>query len=249
MFDGVGTSRDEEAVRRGAKSLLLGTLLGCMGVCGVTAGVLLAAAPPEPVSAHEVEPLPFELVAEVEPVPNIQAPPPPPRRSAAREEDPSEPTIPQPDDLQSEPQALAETVSTVVAAEASGTADGDPLGEDGGLDGGVLNGTGEACPNGDCAVGGRRVVSVHHTEVQVLRRIPPRYPDAARDLELEEVRCVARITINERGVPEAVAIVDCPQAFHAETERALLKWRFRPATVEGETTAAQFVLRVNYRLR
>ena len=88
----------------------------------------------------------------------------------------------------------------------------------------------------------------HHSELEVRQRKQPTYPEAARELNLGDQRCKARVFIDERGVPYDVIVEACPQAFHSETKRALLQWRWYSPRDGREKVKAQTIIAVTYKL-
>lgn len=244
MFEGVGRSRDELAARRSAQSLVATSLLGFTGACLVGVVMLVQVEPPETAPLDDD---PF-IVAILDPAvvdePELKAPPPPMKKGSTEEDKPDER---EPDSEPVDPKPLTEKVEREPAASAGGTPDGEEDGDPNGMVGGKRNGTGDE-PCDDCG-GTGGVLTLHHTDVQVVRRVSPVYPEIARPLGLPTSRCKAMVTIDERGRPTRVTVSDCPEEFYDETVRSLMRWKFRPAKVEGMPTKAQFLLHVNYKLR
>jgi protein TonB len=79
--------------------------------------------------------------------------------------------------------------------------------------------------------------------------LQPPYPTAEQRLE-REGRVVIRITIGADGrVKEAQRVSATSDAFYQATERhARARWRFRPATVDGQAVEASKTLTVVFRL-
>ena len=81
----------------------------------------------------------------------------------------------------------------------------------------------------------------HQRELELKRRARLSYPEAAR--KLGEQRCLARVSIDETGVPYDVAVEGCIRLLHAAVRGALLRWRWYPPKngrdfVEAKTTVA-----------
>ncbi|MCO4743978.1 MAG: energy transducer TonB [Proteobacteria bacterium] len=246
MFEGVGRSRDEEAGRRSAQSLLATILLGFVGACAVGAVVIGTAGPPVE-EVVELDEFTVELAVVETPEVELRAPAPPKARRAAEQDVPVDtPTTPEPDDVV-EVQELRDEVRTEVAA-GGGTPEGDPDGDPTGTNTGTTGGSGTADCGENCGSSSGPMV-LHHSEVQAKRRVAPDYPDQARDMDLGDVSCKVRVTINERGRPVAVGVEACPSVFHDSARKALMKWSFYPAKVGGETVPAQFMLNIRYKLR
>jgi serine/threonine protein kinase len=100
--------------------------------------------------------------------------------------------------------------------------------------------------------GHRAVVSdvkvFHQTELRVKSRSDLRYPTAARALNLGDHRCLAKVFIDEKGVPYDVIVESCPRAFFEDTRRAILAWRWYPPTDGVEACKALTTIAVNYKL-
>jgi len=90
---------------------------------------------------------------------------------------------------------------------------------------------------------------MHHSDVRKKRMVEPRYPEAARTMNLGDVSCKVRMYIDETGTPIRLDFEQCPKVFHASARDALMKWRFYPARdPNGKKTKAQFILKIKYRL-
>ena len=94
----------------------------------------------------------------------------------------------------------------------------------GGVVGGVIGGQ----------LGGTGLTAVHHSQAKVKRRVDPKMPQAAQDLGLKTSRCVATISVDEKGKPFDVKVADCPNIFHQEIRKAALATRFYPHKVNGK---------------
>lgn len=75
-------------------------------------------------------------------------------------------------------------------------------------------------------------------DVRIRRNPPPRYPDAAKWLNLGDQRCVAAVAIDEKGVPSDVKISACPKVFWEGTRQALLRWRWYGVPEPGQVGIA-----------
>ncbi len=70
------------------------------------------------------------------------------------------------------------------------------------------------------AEGDAGATGVHWSEVEVLHRVPPKMPDAARRADITEEKCNIRFFIDEQGVPYDVKAEDCPDMFVASAMEA-----------------------------
>jgi hypothetical protein len=85
-------------------------------------------------------------------------------------------------------------------------------------------------------------------ELRVRSRVPLKYPAAARSLELGDHRCLAKVFIDEGGVPYDVLVEGCPEAFFQDTRGTILEWRWNPPMDQGGPTRAMTTLAVTYRM-
>ena len=81
------------------------------------------------------------------------------------------------------------------------------------------------------------------------RRVEPAYPRVARGLALKDQHCLATVRINKAGVPINVAVERCPSVFHAETKRALMKWRWVPLRTKRANVTVRTTIAITYKLR
>ncbi|MCA9492603.1 MAG: energy transducer TonB [Myxococcales bacterium] len=243
VFDHIGQDPDEEAGRRRSASVAITTTLlaGAFGVVLGASAVLIAdAGPSVPTTvvtiAQLAEPTqdPYD-----DPLPSAPAPKAAggPSKPVAAPDDPQPLTTPPPD--------------AIVSSSSQGT--GDPDGQGTG-DG---DGDGDPCPGGRCGTGGEGtgggggggVRVFHHSELEVKRRVDPQWPAAAAQLGLGEQRCIARVSIDEDGVPYAVDVEECPKIFHTPTREALLRWRWYPPKDGKRKIRAATTIAITYRQR
>ncbi len=144
--------------------------------------------------------------------------------------------------------AATEPVLTVPAAGAGGSAGstkpplltGDPNGAIGSVASGQ-SGAGETAAVGDGGTGGNAV--------KMLRGSAPRYPVAARQAGWEGTVMV-RVLVDRRGVAATVTIRESSgyQLLDEAVLQAVKKWRFAPATQNGNPVASFHDVRVRFRL-
>jgi outer membrane biosynthesis protein TonB len=245
VFDNIGKDLDEEANKRRASALFL-TLSVLGAVVGLTVGVgaYMAAEVVLDVDLDkELVDLIEETVNEALPPP---PPPPPPPPAAAAEEEQEEPETPQPDEMVEEIKELEEEVKEEVKSDVkpAGVEGGQEGGQVGGVVGGVQGGIEGGVLGGQLS--GVRVF--HHSELEVKKRINPEYPEAARALQIGDQRCLAKVFIDEEGVPYDVIVETCPKVFHDDTKAAILKWRWYPPKDGKNRVKAQTTIAVTYKL-
>ncbi|MBM4365862.1 MAG: hypothetical protein FJ102_06570 [Deltaproteobacteria bacterium] len=86
--------------------------------------------------------------------------------------------------------------------------------------------------------------SVHWSEVQLKRRVTPKWPVDPR--RRHEVSCVIGLEIDEEGVPTSVTRRDCPDPFFAAAEEAAMQWRWYP--IQPDPVAVHFDINFAFRL-
>ena len=88
----------------------------------------------------------------------------------------------------------------------------------------------------------------HHTDLVPLKRVEPRFPEAARSLARNEERCTVRVEVNEAGQPARVTPRTCPVLFQRAAIEAAEQWRWVPYLVDGQPVSAAFDLQFVFRL-
>jgi len=232
MFDAIGRNPDDEFTRRRATAVTI-TLLGTAGVVGLTIG-LMAYTAVETVLDPIVDEAMVELVTE-KAVPDQPPPPPPPAGRADLTEVADEPEV-VPDEVVEDVAELEEQVQDEIASS-SATA-----GTDGGVAGGEPGGVPHGTPGGDGVPG------FPASELAVKKRIYPEYPEAARELNLGDQRCVAVVVIDEEGVPYEVTVQGCPSVFERPTREAMFQWRWYPPKDGPRRVKARTTIAVTYRV-
>ncbi len=230
MFETVGMARPTGAARRGV------SLSVALALNFAILGVLWELRPPMPTPIEVEDALPVIFRELVRPMPVTMEPaaPAPPK---ARSNPSSRPTpTPTP--------TLEPSPSPVIPAPA--------VLDPGGLPGDGLVSSGEGEGEGEGGEGegeGSGARAYHYTEVTVRRRVAPEFPEAARQLGLNEAKCRVRFVVDERGDPEEVNVTGCPEAFAPSAREAAWKWRFMPMRENGVAVKATFELSIIYRLK
>ena len=83
---------------------------------------------------------------------------------------------------------------------------------------------------------------------EVLKKVPPRYPLAARFSEIEGVVFVQALVGTDGRIRDAFVISGAPALRDAALE-AIWKWTFKPARAEGKLTAVWVAIPVKFTLR
>ncbi|MCM2249115.1 MAG: energy transducer TonB [Geothrix sp.] len=81
-----------------------------------------------------------------------------------------------------------------------------------------------------------------------LHRVDPPYPDFARRARVQGA-VVLLMTVDERGLPTQVSLVDGHPALREAALQAARQWRFEPARVDGQPVIATFKLTLKFSLR
>lgn len=236
MFESIGRDPDHDAGRRQrlAASLGLGSL--ALGA-GLVVGLLAWLATP-PVVAREVL---VERFPEAEPDGPEEQPPAPPAPAPAAPRGTLKPSDLDPD----APVATPRPVSPAGGGGDSPNAEGTGRCTGPGCGPSTGGGGQGGAPDGEGTGAGREP----HDPPVLRRMVDPVYPKAARQADLGDQRCLARVKIDERGVPYDVAVEVCPLAFHEATRAAILTWRWEPARRGKERVASQVTVGVTYRVR
>ena len=246
MFDNIGKDLDEEANKRRAASLGI-TVFGLAAITGITVGITAWTAA-EVLLDTDLEAEMVELLEEAidELAPPPPPPPPPPPAAAPDEEEEEEVTEPEPDEMVEEVEELKEEVKEEIKSDIK--PQGVEGGKEGGVEGGQVGGVDGGIVGGELGgkLGGVRVF--HHSELEVKKRVNPRYPESAKSLQLGDQRCLVKVFIDEKGIPFDAVVEKCPKVFHAGTKEAILRWRWYPPKDGKNKIKAQTTIAVTYKL-
>ncbi|MCM2315299.1 MAG: TonB family protein [Thermoanaerobaculia bacterium] len=86
------------------------------------------------------------------------------------------------------------------------------------------------------------------TQPQVVSRVNPSYPRSARDNGIEGVVVIRAIVRKDGKVDEAEIMRDLPWGLGDAARAAVQKWRFLPATYQGEPIDVYYTVTVRFRL-
>lgn len=109
----------------------------------------------------------------------------------------------------------------------------------------VPAGTGQSTTSEPPGTG--QVQYIDMSTVRILHQVSPVYPALARMTHVQGT-VVLMMTIDERGIPTEVQMLEGHPVFREEALRAARQWRFEPARLEGRPTPASFRLTLNFRL-
>lgn len=90
---------------------------------------------------------------------------------------------------------------------------------------------------------------VHHTELTLIRRDAPTYPEAMKALGRDAVLCKVVVIIDARGKPIHMELARCPEGSRESASEAVSQWRWRPYELEGERIPVQTMIDIQYLLR
>ena len=252
MFEGTQKKDEENGKRQAVSAGLSFSLVG---------GVLLALIFMHPDVQKVVQ---EELPVEVKFFQAAPPPPPPPppaggskpkkqekkkKKKKKKKRTPKtivEPKIEEKPKEEPEPEEPPEEIED--AGVAGGQIGGQVGGVLGGQIGGVLGGKLGGVLGGK--LGGTLGVSeVPASSVKVKKQVRPRFPQAAKTLNIKKASCLVRFYIDEKGVPEKTIIQGCASVFHPAVEKAAMKWRFYPMkSKSGAGMKATFRLRITFKL-
>jgi protein TonB len=83
----------------------------------------------------------------------------------------------------------------------------------------------------------------------ITARSEPRYTEPARAARVEGVVVVEAIISKDGRVEQVRVIKDLPMGLGDEAIAAVKKWRFKPATLNGQPVEVIFNLTVNFKLQ
>ena len=184
------------------------------------------------------------------------APPPPPPPPAAA----PKPAAPKPDTAKPVPVKPSEMTAPTVIPEKipeplaapeveaptegveGGVEGGVPGGVPGGVMGGVVGGTGPGTGDEPLRVGGDVKAP------QLINRVEPSYPEAARKARMEGVVILEAIITANGNVEEVKVLKSVNPLLDAAATRAVQQWRYRPATLNGRAVRVYLTVTVTFNL-
>lgn len=220
------------------------TLLISVLVHGVVLGTVIAASlwfveeVPEP-------PIPVQFYAAAPP-----PPPPPPAAPKAAPKPTAKPTQTTPTkvvsptvipDVIPQPLAAPEPIEPPTEGVEGGVEGGVPGGVVGGVLGGVKGGTGSDL-GAPLRIGG-------DVKAPVLKeRIEPVYPEAARKARMQGVVILEAIITAEGSVADVKVLKSINPLLDSAAERAVSRWVYKPATLNGRAVSVYLTVTVNFQL-
>jgi protein TonB len=182
-------------------------------------------------------------------------PPPPPPPAAAPKPAAPKPETPKPVPVKpaemTAPTVIPETVPQPLAApepEAAtegvegGVEGGVPGGVMGGVIGGVVGGTGPGTGEEPLRVGGDVKAP------QLINRVEPSYPEAARKARMEGVVILEAIITASGNVEDVKVLKSVNPLLDAAATRAVQQWKYRPATLNGRAVRVYLTVTVTFNL-
>jgi outer membrane biosynthesis protein TonB len=85
---------------------------------------------------------------------------------------------------------------------------------------------------------------VHRSLVQFKLSPKSVYPEGQRDAG--EITCLATVVIDKKGLPQSVSVSRCPDAFAESTRTAVMKARFEPPMVDGQSSDVTTTLPIKF---
>jgi protein TonB len=180
-------------------------------------------------------------------------PPPPPTPAAAPKPAAPKPETPKPVPVRSAemtaptvipekiPEPLAQPEAPLEGVE-GGVEGGVPGGVPGGVIGGVVGGTGPGTGDEPLRVGGDVKAP------QLVNRVEPGYPEAARKARMEGVVILEAIITANGNVEDVKVLKSMNPLLDAAATRAVQQWKYRPATLNGRAVRVYLTVTVTFNL-
>ena len=92
------------------------------------------------------------------------------------------------------------------------------------------------------------VTGGHLVPAQIIKQPPPAYPPLARTARIEGV-VLLEATINVSGTLENIRVVDGHPMLVDEAVKAVKKWKYRPAVLNGQTIPSPVTITVRFILK
>jgi protein TonB len=181
------------------------------------------------------------------------APPPPPPPPAAAKAAPKAPEVQKPVPIRSTeltaPTIIPERMPQPLAAPEAEAPSGEGVeggvegGVPGGVVGGVVGGTGPGTGEGEpLRVGG------DVKPPQLINKVEPSYPEAARKARMEGVVILEAIITASGAVEEVKVLKSVNPLLDAAATRAVQQWRYKSATLNGRAVRVYLTVTVTFNL-
>jgi protein TonB len=141
-----------------------------------------------------------------------------------------------------EPLAAPEPEAPATEGVEGGVEGGVPGGVMGGVLGGVVGGTGPGTGDEPLRVGGDVKAP------QLVNRVEPSYPEAARKARMEGVVILEAIITANGNVEEVKVLKSVNPLLDAAATRAVSQWKYRPATLNGRAVRVYLTVTVTFNL-
>ena len=86
------------------------------------------------------------------------------------------------------------------------------------------------------------------TQPEEIDRVVPRYPPVARRAGVEGAVVVRGVVRKDGTIDDVEIIKDLPYGLGEAAREAVSRWKFRPATYNGEPIDVYYTVTVNFRL-
>ena len=182
-------------------------------------------------------------------------PPPPPPPAAAPKPAAAKPQVVKPVPVRpsemTAPTMIPEKIPEPLAAPEpemaeegveGGVEGGVPGGVPGGVLGGVVGGTGPGTGDEPLRVGGDVKAP------QLINRVEPSYPEAARKARMEGVVILEAIITANGNVEDVKVLKSVNPLLDAAATRAVQQWKYRPATLNGRAVRVYLTVTVTFNL-
>ncbi len=87
---------------------------------------------------------------------------------------------------------------------------------------------------------------VAQSALKPMTRVAPKLPKSTRDADPEPGRCVVKVEVSAQGRPTEAEVVSCPEVYVAPSLKAIRRWRWAAAEVDGEAVAATTTVSLRY---
>lgn len=141
-----------------------------------------------------------------------------------------------------EPLAAPEPEAPATEGVEGGVEGGVPGGVMGGVLGGVVGGTGPGLEGEPLRVGGDVKAP------QLVNRVEPSYPEAARKARMEGVVILEAIITANGNVEDVKVLKSVNPLLDAAATRAVSQWKYRPATLNGRAVRVYLTVTVTFNL-